>query len=166
MLNNTSFNKWSKAHIFYDMFLQTRDKEDISNCDAQEVNWRNELLSSPNGNLLKDNSMFRTIQSKDSTFLLHATTKLEQILSNGAIYSSAGCLVGSVYSTVDGNKRTARILSNAILLANSYYPLSYRSVDEIEYKKALIIFYEQFNIYYFKKIFLEQYQFSVDNYFK
>ena len=66
----------------------------------------------------------------------------------------------------DGNKKTARILSNAILLANSYYPLSYRSVDEIEYKKALIIFYEQFNIYYFKKLFLDQYKFSVDNYFK
>jgi len=74
--------------------------------------------------------------------------------------------VSYIQPFVDGNKRTARILSNAILLANSYYPLSYRSVDEIEYKKALIIFYEQFNIYYFKKIFLEQYQFSVDNYFK
>ena len=66
----------------------------------------------------------------------------------------------------DGNKRTARILSNSILIANNYYPLSYRSVDEIEYKKALIIFYEQFNISYFKKTFLNQYQFSMTNYFK
>ena len=65
----------------------------------------------------------------------------------------------------DGNKRTARLMSNAILLANNYYPLSYRNVDEVLYKKALIIFYEQFNIYYFKKVFLEQYYFSVENYF-
>lgn len=66
----------------------------------------------------------------------------------------------------DGNKRTARMLSNSILVANNYYPLSYRSVDEIEYKKALIIFYEQFNIWYFKQIYLNQYEFSMKNYFK
>ena len=38
----------------------------------------------------------------------------------------------------DGNKRTSRILGNAILLADDFCPLSYRSVDEIEYKKAII----------------------------
>ena len=54
----------------------------------------------------------------------------------------------------DGNKRTSRILSNAILLANGYCPLSYRSVDEIEYKKAMILFYEQNNVSYFKELFL------------
>jgi len=65
----------------------------------------------------------------------------------------------------DGNKRTARLMSNGILLANKYYPLSYRNVDEVEYKKSLIIFYEQQTIYYFKKIFKEQYEFSMNNYF-
>lgn len=65
----------------------------------------------------------------------------------------------------DGNKRTSRMASNAILLANGYYPLSYRSVDEVEYKKALILFYEQNNIYHLKQIFVEQQQFAIDNYF-
>jgi Fic family protein len=65
----------------------------------------------------------------------------------------------------DGNKRTARMVSNAVLLANGYYPLSYRSVDEVEFKKALIIFYEQNNIYNLKHIFLDQQQFAVSNYF-
>lgn len=65
----------------------------------------------------------------------------------------------------DGNKRTARILSNAILLSNNCYPLSYRSVDEILYKKALIVFYEQYNIFYIKQIFKDQYNFSANNYF-
>src|SRR3989339_1816819 len=45
----------------------------------------------------------------------------------------------------DGNKRTSRMISNAILLANGYYPLSYRSVDEVEYKKSLIIFCKKFS---------------------
>jgi prophage maintenance system killer protein len=65
----------------------------------------------------------------------------------------------------DGNKRTARMISNAILLANGYYPLSYRSVDGVEFKKALILFYEQNNIFHLKRIFLEQQRFAIDNYF-
>ena len=52
----------------------------------------------------------------------------------------------------DGNKRTARITSNAILIANDYCPLSFRSVDSIDYKKAMLIFYEQNNLYAFKQI--------------
>lgn len=66
----------------------------------------------------------------------------------------------------DGNKRTSRMISNAVLLANGYYPLSYRSADEVEYKKALILFYEQNNIFHLKRIFLEQQQFAIDNYFR
>lgn len=65
----------------------------------------------------------------------------------------------------DGNKRTGRILANAILYANGYCPLSYRSVDEIEYKKAVIIFYENNSVDYFKKLFVNQYKFAVEKYF-
>ncbi len=65
----------------------------------------------------------------------------------------------------DGNKRTGRILANAILYANNYCPLSYRSVNEGEYKKAVIIFYENNSLDYFKKIFIEQFKFAVDKYF-
>ena len=56
----------------------------------------------------------------------------------------------------DGNKRTARITSNAILIANKYCPISFRSVDSVDYKKAMLIFYEQNNISAFKKIFEPQ----------
>lgn len=66
----------------------------------------------------------------------------------------------------DGNKRTGRMLTNAILLAYDYYPLSYRSVDEDEFKKALIIFYEQGTIYHIKNLFIEQLIFSYNTYFK
>ncbi len=65
----------------------------------------------------------------------------------------------------DGNKRTSRMISNAILMVSGYYPLSYRSVDEVEYKKALILFYEQNNLYHLKRIFLEQQRFAIENYF-
>lgn len=65
----------------------------------------------------------------------------------------------------DGNKRTARLVGNAILLAHNYCPLSYRSVDEAEYKKATLLFYEKNSAWMFKKIFLDQFEFAVNNYF-
>lgn len=65
----------------------------------------------------------------------------------------------------DGDKRTARITSNAILIANDYCPLSFRSIDSIDYKKAMLIFYEQNNLYAFKQIFMEQFEFAVKEYF-
>lgn len=65
----------------------------------------------------------------------------------------------------DGNKRTSRILGNALLLADDFCPLSYRSVNEIEYKKGIILFYEQNNISYFKQLFLDQFRLAVDKYF-
>ena len=65
----------------------------------------------------------------------------------------------------DGNKRTARIVSNALLIANKSCPLSFRTVDSIDYKKAMLVFYEQNNITPFKKIFIEQFKFAVENYF-
>lgn len=65
----------------------------------------------------------------------------------------------------DGNKRTARIISNALLMANGYCPISFRTVDSVEYKKAMLIFYEQNNISAFKEIFKAQFEFAVKTYF-
>ena len=74
-------------------------------------------------------------------------------------------LLSYIQAFSDGNKRTARITSNAILIANGYCPLSFRSVDSIDYKKALLIFYEQNNLYAFKQIFMDQVEFAVREYF-
>lgn len=74
-------------------------------------------------------------------------------------------LLSYIQAFVDGNKRTARITSNAILIANSYCPISFRAVDSIDYKKAMLMFYEQNNIAAFKKIFIEQFLFAVKTYF-
>lgn len=65
----------------------------------------------------------------------------------------------------DGNKRIARITSSAILIANKYCPISFRTVDFSDYKKAMLVFYEQNNISAFKKIFIDQFAFAVQTYF-
>ena len=64
----------------------------------------------------------------------------------------------------DGNKRTARMMANAILLAYRCAPLSYRSVDEQQYREATLVFYEINSLVPFKKIFIEQYLFAAKNY--
>lgn len=74
-------------------------------------------------------------------------------------------LISYIQPFNDGNKRTARITSNAVLIANDYCPLSFRSVDSIDYKKAMLLFYEQNNISAFKRIFVEQFAFAVETYF-
>ena len=78
----------------------------------------------------------------------------------------AAVMIPYIQPYSDGNKRTSRMLVNAILLAGDNYPLSYRSVDADEYKKALILFYEQGSLFHFKRIFLEQVNFAYKNYFR
>ncbi len=75
-------------------------------------------------------------------------------------------LIAYIQIFEDGNKRSSRMISNAILLAHRSIPLSYRIVDIEEYKKAIIVFYELNNISYFKQIFIEQFEDAVNNYFQ
>lgn len=74
-------------------------------------------------------------------------------------------LISYIQPFTDGNKRMSRILCNAILINQKYCPLSFRSVDSLRYKKAMLLFYEKTNIDNFKKIFMEQFAFAVDTYF-
>lgn len=74
-------------------------------------------------------------------------------------------LLSYIQAFNDGNKRVARIVSNAILIANHYCPISFRTVDSVDYKKAMLLFYEQNNISAFKQIFIQQFRFAVETYF-
>lgn len=96
---------------------------------------------------------------------LESLYKLVNKMSNS--YSKAlTILIGISYIQPfeDGNKRTARLLCNAILLALNSAPLSYRSVDESNYRESILVFYEKNSLVPMKKIFIEQYIFSTENY--
>ncbi|MEQ8685845.1 MAG: Fic family protein [Imperialibacter sp.] len=75
-------------------------------------------------------------------------------------------LISYIQPFEDGNKRTGRMISNALLIADDACPLSYRSIDSLDYKKAMLLFYEQNNLTTFKTIFMEQNEFAVKNYFR
>lgn len=74
-------------------------------------------------------------------------------------------LISYIQPFMDGNKRTARIVSNSILMHYNYCPLSYRTVNSLDYKKAMLLFYEQNNLFHMKRIFMEQVAFAVKSYF-
>lgn len=54
-------------------------------------------------------------------------------------------LISYIQPFNDGNKRTARITANAQLIAAGYCPISFRTVNSVDYKKAMLLFYEQFD---------------------
>lgn len=74
-------------------------------------------------------------------------------------------LLSYIQAFNDGNKRTARIVSNACLIHNKHCPISFRTIDSVEYKKAMLLFYEQNNISALKSIFIDQFEFAVKTYF-
>ena len=89
----------------------------------------------------------------------HRSTIFEKVLL-------AVLFVSYIQPFEDGNKRTGRITGNGILIENGYCPLSFRSVKPVDYKKAMILFYEQNNLVAYKKLFIEQFAFAVNNYFR
>lgn len=74
-------------------------------------------------------------------------------------------LISYIQPFIDGNKRTARIICNAVLLNDHYCPISFRTIDSMDYKKAVLLFYELNNVSAIKKIFIDQFEFAVNTYF-
>lgn len=82
-------------------------------------------------------------------------------------YSKAlSALIGISYIQpfVDGNKRTARLVANALLISSNCAPLSYRNVDESMYRESMLTFYEQLSIVPMKQILIDQYIFATKTY--
>ncbi len=105
----------------------------------------------------------------DKTKIVQSLNRvLEKINNLNSPFSKAlalALMVSYIQPFEDGNKRTARILGNAALLAHNACPISYRSVNEADYKKAIILFYEQNSARFFKELFTDQFKFSAENYF-
>ena len=105
----------------------------------------------------------------DNPFQIEESLEQICLIINKAIHPIikailASALIAYLQAFEDGNKRSSRVLANAILLAHDYCPISYANVDETEYKKAIVLFYEQNNLSYFKQLFIEQFEFAVGNY--
>jgi hypothetical protein len=83
------------AHVFYDDYLSEDSSGHFDNCS--EIEWRKELLKSPNGHLLTKNAFFDSMND-NVIWLAHVTSSLDKIQESGSLHPSGGCLVGSIYS--------------------------------------------------------------------
>jgi len=101
-------------------------------------------------------------QIRDALELLFQNISRSTNVYEKALWSVLG--LSYIQPFVDGNKRTGRLLANAILIAHNYAPISYRSVEERAYKEACLVFYEQNSVEPFKQLFTEQYIFAANNY--
>jgi hypothetical protein len=50
-------------------------------------------------------------------------------------------------------------------MAFDFCPLSYRNVEEADYKRAVLLVDEQQNLFDFKNVILNQYKFATENFF-
>lgn len=101
-------------------------------------------------------------QIREAVYLLTIAVKKMKTPYAKALVALLG--LSYVQPFEDGNKRTARLMANALLLAYRCAPLSYRSVDEKEYREAMLVFYELNSVIPIKKIFVGQYEFAAKNY--
>lgn len=91
----------------------------------------------------------------------------EIINSKQSIFETAllaFCYISYLQPFSDGNKRTGRILANAVLYAHNSFPLSLRAVDVNSYKLAMLAFYEFGIIGNVKQTFIDQARFAAENY--
>lgn len=105
-------------------------------------------------------SIPQVIESQFNTLIKSINSKKDPF--SRALLTLAGLSYLQPYD--DGNKRTARLLANAYLIIGHCAPLSYRNVDEADYRNSLLVFYEHCSIFAFKDIFTDQYDFSCKYY--
>lgn len=163
ILNHKEAFKFVREHTHLFKKLNPSDLEDVHKILVKDLNVNYGYRSKGVG---VTGSIYRPLdnihQIKEAITLL-----CDRINSMSSPYAKAmSILLGISYIQPfeDGNKRTSRIMANAILLAHGYSPLSYRSVDENEYREAVLVFYELNSIVSFKKIFIDQYIFASKNY--
>jgi len=164
LLNHKEALDFIIAHPDYINPLSVSNIEDIHSLLVKELNIsrnvRNRRVGITGTNYRPlDNAFQITEAMKDmcDTINAHENVFAKALLSL--------VLISYIQPFEDGNKRTARIVSNAVLIDKQYCPISFRTVDSVEYKKSMLVFYEQNNIYPFKKIFINQFEFAVNTYF-
>ncbi len=151
------------------------DKNYFKNINLDKIKKIHELLTE-NIDIKKDfrdhpvgitGTIYRPLpRKKDITSAMEKLNDTFSQISNPFVKAFVSLImIAYIQPFEDGNKRTSRIIANAILHSHDKSILSYRDVDSIEYKKAMILFYEKNNISYVKEIFIAQVEFATDNYF-
>jgi fido (protein-threonine AMPylation protein) len=163
ILNHKEAFKFIRDNVPLFLNLSRANIEKVHSLLVRDLNVNYGLRSKPVG---VTGSIYRPLdnihQIADAIYSLCETVSKMQTPYAKALLTLLG--LSYIRPFEDGNKRTARLMASAILLAHSCAPLSYRSVDENDYREAMLVFYELNSLVPFKKIFIEQYNFATENY--
>jgi fido (protein-threonine AMPylation protein) len=164
LLNHKAALDFIIAHPTYVKPLSVSSIEDIHSLLIKELdierNVRNRRVGISGTNYKPLDNEFQIKEALDD--MCKVVNKQENVFTKALLVLA---LISYIQPFADGNKRTARIICNAILMNNNYCPISFRTVSTIEYKKAMLVFYEQNNIGAIQKIFIDQFEFAVKTYF-
>ena len=163
ILNHKNAFKFAREHLTYFKKLNKAGLEEIHKILVKDLDVNSGWRQKPVG---ITGSIYRPLDNQHQiteavTALINAANRAKNVYTK-ALITLAG--VGYVQPFEDGNKRAARLMANALLIADGGAPLSYRSVDENVYREATFVFYELNSIMPLKKIFIEQYLFATENY--
>lgn len=87
---------WDYAHTDYGALPGHREPTGLTDTDAD---WHQRLEETPNGRLLRDNAMLRSLTAGTPIHLLHLTRDLAAVRASGHLFASTGCLVAAVYGS-------------------------------------------------------------------
>ncbi|MFD7414775.1 hypothetical protein [Kitasatospora purpeofusca] len=88
-------HEWDNAHTDH---TSRSTRPGPSGVAETEADWRHHLEhETPNGWLLRGNSMTQTLTSGGPVHLMHTTVALDAIRASGQLYASTGCLVAALY---------------------------------------------------------------------
>lgn len=137
--NNDIITPWADAHVFYNMYLH-KPGQISSKIKLDEFLWRNKIVNeTPNGKLFVQNSFFENLKKSDRVYLAHLTYELDEIVENKVIFSSGGCLIGSIYCVPlipeDGKLRLHNL---GVYISEIEAPMMRKDKKKKEYPEVLI----------------------------
>ena len=124
-----------------------------------KTGFREHLVAISNSSYVPCDNQFQIASFFDDMIELINDTKC--ILAKSL---AANLLIAYLQPFSDGNKRTSRMVGNAILLAQDYLPISFSHTSKEEYIKSILYFYEKQDPSYFKLLFLKELNQSFINY--
>lgn len=129
MLPTDKFSEWADGHVFYNMYLHN-PSQNSPKWLLEENAWRVRMSEALNGHLLTKNAFFDDIKNSEKIYLAHTTSSLDKVLETKSIFSSGGCLIGSIYCTPlskEGDKFRMHNLGKYIV--DTEAPIIYKNID-------------------------------------
>ncbi len=116
-----------------------------------DTGFREHLVSISNSSFIPCDNKFQIISYFDD--ILEKINKTKSVLEKAI---ACNLLFAFLQPFSDGNKRTSRMLGNAILLSFGLIPISFVNTPKEDYIKAILYFYELQKPHFFKQLFLNE----------